>query len=312
MMGYWRKLGLVYAVKPEGRHPKILTHAANPTAVHVSGDVFRIFYSSRDVRNRSSVGGVDLNLVSLDVVRDYVEPFFIHGADGSFYADGVSVGNVYASQGKRYMLFMGWQNPPDGHWRGDIGRLVVNDDLTLDIESEEPFLGMADEDALSLSYPWVHQCDAGGYKMWYGSTSTWDAGNGEMLHVIKGAESIDGHRWTRTGLAVPVELGKYQAFSRPCVLVSREFGWEMWFSYRGSPPRQYRVGYARSADGVDWIISTREPPLDVSDDGWDSEMVEYPYVILHRGRRYMLYNGNGYGKSGFGVAIWESGGFGND
>jgi hypothetical protein len=42
--------------------------------------------------------------------------------------------------------------------------------------------------------------------------------------------------------------------------------------------------------------------FDVSEEGWDSEMMCYPYVFDHKGERYMLYNGNGYGKSGFGIA----------
>jgi len=31
----------------------------------------------------------------------------------------------------------------------------------------------------------------------------------------------------------------------------------------------------------------------------------YPYVFDHAGSRYMLYNGNGYGRTGFGIAILE-------
>ncbi|MFX5506086.1 hypothetical protein ABTD43_18760, partial [Acinetobacter baumannii] len=53
--------------------------------------------------------------------------------------------------------------------------------------------------------------------MWYGSTLAWDAGTGEMLHVIQHASSPDGHHWNRDGLAVPYEIGLAQAFSRPTV-----------------------------------------------------------------------------------------------
>jgi hypothetical protein len=45
--------------------------------------------------------------------------------------------------------------------------------------------------------------------------------------------------------------------------------------------------------------------IGVSASGWDSEMIEYPFVFDHAGARYMLYNGNGYGKSGFGIAVLE-------
>ena len=43
--------------------------------------------------------------------------------------------------------------------------------------------------------------------------------------------------------------------------------------------------------------------IDVSPEGWDSEMICYPYIFEHRGLLYMLYNGNGYGKTGFGLAV---------
>jgi len=32
-------------------------------------------------------------------------------------------------------------------------------------------------------------------------------------------------------------------------------------------------------------------------------MMEYPFVYEHRGLKYMLYNGNGFGESGIGYAV---------
>ncbi len=34
-------------------------------------------------------------------------------------------------------------------------------------------------------------------------------------------------------------------------------------------------------------------------------MIEYPFVFDHKCNRYMLYNGNSYGKTGFGLAVLE-------
>ena len=79
----------------------------------------------------------------------------------------------------------------------------------------------------------------------------------------------------------------------------------MWFSYRSGLGESYRIGYATSRTGSDWELKLSETGIDVSSSGWDSEMIEYPYVFDHRGCRYMLYNGNGYGKSGFGLAIYD-------
>jgi predicted GH43/DUF377 family glycosyl hydrolase len=76
----------------------------------------------------------------------------------------------------------------------------------------------------------------------------------------------------------------------------------MWYSYRGS---RNRIGYADSEDGISWERKDGEAGIDVSASGWDSEMIEYPFVFDHDGERYMLYNGNGYGKTGIGLAVLE-------
>jgi hypothetical protein len=299
----WRKLGRLYCPAESGRHPKLLSHAANPLPVYLEGDVFRVFFSGRDAENRSSVGAVDIDIVTGEVLADHYEPFFQHGPAGSFYADGVSIGNCYSVDGIRYMLFMGWQTRDVSHWRGDIGRLIVRPDLSLELDGADPFLGADSVDPISLSYPWVEEWPSGGFYMWYGSTLTWDAGNREMLHVINTATSRDGHSWRRLGLAVPYEIGKAQAFSRPTVLKDAQGGGEMWFSYRSGTGEKYRIGYAVSPDGIGWRLALDTVGIGVSPDGWDSEMIEYPFVLEHGGQCYMFYNGNGHGKTGFGLAV---------
>ena len=76
----------------------------------------------------------------------------------------------------------------------------------------------------------------------------------------------------------------------------------MWYSFREQKSVQsYRIGYAESIDGLVW---DRKDYLmnnfDVSDEGWDNEMICYPFIFEHKKTLYMLYNGNGYGKTGFG------------
>jgi hypothetical protein len=306
MKNKWKKLGLLYCPSTTNQHPKLMSHAANPLPVFIGGDVYRIFFSGRDVDNRSSVGAVDIDIVSRKIIQEHTHPFFEHGPEDSFYADGVSIGNCYEVDGVRYMLFMGWQNPQGGHWRGDIGRLIVTPNLALKLDSKEPLMGSDSVDPISLSYPWVQKNDNGNYSMWYSSVTAWDAGNGEMLAPIKFASSADGHYWNREGLAIPYELGKAQAFSRPTVVGDLGAGFEMWFSYRSDIGGSYRIGYAFSKDGEKWKLALQDAGIDVSLDGWDSEMIEYPFVFEHQGQQYMLYNGNGYGKTGFGLAVLVS------
>lgn len=306
MNAKWQKLGLLYCPSGNNLHSKLLSHAANPLPVLLKGDVYRIFFSGRDAENRSSVGAVDIDIVKRKVTQEHNKPFFENGPKGSFFADGVSIGNCYKVGDRQYMLFMGWQTPKTGHWRGDIGRLLVRPDLTLELVNDSPFLASDEVDPISLSYPWALEAKGGGFGMWYGSTLTWDAGNTEMLHVINFASSIDGNQWTREGLAVPFEIGIAQAFSRPNIILNAQGEYDMWFSYRSGTGKKYRIGYAKSNNGKNWILALNEAGIDVSAEGWDSEMIEYPFVFDHRDNRYMLYNGNDYGRTGFGLAILKN------
>ena len=65
---------------------------------------------------------------------------------------------------------------------------------------------------------------------------------------------------------------------------------------------KYRIGYSHSNDGINWKNKLDKVGIDLSNSGWDSEMICYPFVFDHKGKRYMLYNGNSYGKYGFGLA----------
>ena len=80
----------------------------------------------------------------------------------------------------------------------------------------------------------------------------------------------------------------------------------MWYSFRAQPGiPTYRIGYAESLDGIKWTRLDHLAGIDVSKEGWDSEMICYPRVFNHQDTLYMLYNGNGYGESGFGLAVLE-------
>lgn len=295
----WRKEGVIFI--PNSLSPLLASHAANPLPVHMEGDIYRVFFSGRDEYNRSSVGAFDYDVAKRQVVQSYSEPFFSYGPPGSFFADGVSVGNCYEADGRRYILFMGWQNFPDAHWRGDIGRLELLPDMTLLLDGTQPFIHSDAFGAISLSYPWVERCDGGRFDMWLGVTETWDAGNGEMLHVLRRAESPNGHSWTLTEEVVPYALGRAQAFSRPTLLCREDGTHDMWYSYRSGNGTTYRIGHSRRVNGA-WTDAPGTAGIDVSDSGWDSEMIEYPFVFCHGGETLMLYNGNGFGRTGIGLA----------
>jgi hypothetical protein len=78
----------------------------------------------------------------------------------------------------------------------------------------------------------------------------------------------------------------------------------MWYSYRGNELiTTYRIGYAESHDGQNWNRMDNRVGIDISESGWDSEMISYPFIFDYKDNYIMLYNGNGYGRTGFGWAI---------
>lgn len=289
----WKKLGRIYQV--ENENPFLVTHASNPLAVHLKDDVFRIYYTGRNVENQSSVSYVDYDMGINQIIYDHKKPIVEHGEPSSFYSHGVSVGNMWEQDGKNFIGFMGWQVPENSHWRGDIGKFDV-------ATGQVSFLmGTSIEDKVSLSYPFILKEDSL-YKMWYGSTLKWTSENGEMIHVIKYATSKDGNLWDHHGIAIPYKIGEAQAFSRPSVLKINNT-YHMWYSFRSGSGEKYRIGYASSFDGVNWNRQRKNFGIDVGEENsWDSEMVCYPYVFKHKNEIYMIYNGNSYGKTGFGLA----------
>jgi hypothetical protein len=148
-----------------------------------------------------------------------------------------------------------------------------------------------------------------GWRMWYVSCDHWlPLGNGfRHFYNIKHRRSQDGIYWEPRATVCIDYANEYEyAISRPSVIRDDRGGYRMWYSFRAQPDIEtYRIGYAESADGLTWTRLDARAGIDVSDSGWDSEMICYPRVFEHQGRLHMLYNGNGYGKSGFGLAVLE-------
>jgi hypothetical protein len=305
-MSRWRKLGLLYGPNSQAtKHIKLISHFSTPVPIHVEKDIYRIFYSGRDELNRSSVGAVEINIKEGTIVQEFSKPFLEFGPRGSFYSEGISLGNCFNYQNTRYISFMGWQNTKNSHWKGDIGKIKVNQDLTLTIEDRYPIIKNDKSLGYSYSYPWVMEVDDQGFIMFYGSTINWDYGNGEMLHTINSSHSLNFLDWESDGTVIQYDVTNIQAASRPAVIKNKHGIYEMWFSYRGPSVKKYRIGYANSLDCRIWKINLEKSGIDVSDRGWDSEMIEYPYVFRHSNQLFMLYNGNGFGSSGFGLAVFD-------
>jgi hypothetical protein len=121
----------------------------------------------------------------------------------------------------------------------------------------------------------------------------------QHYYHIKYADSPDGVVWCRRGdVAIDYTSPDEHAFARPMVLRDAS-SYRMWYAVRGV---RYQIGYAESTDGIRWTRHDDEG-LKAGEASWESDMVEYPWVFEWRDRRYMLYNGNDYGRTGVGLAV---------
>jgi hypothetical protein len=298
----WKKLGHIY--KPDGTRPWGQAFAANPIAEHLWDDRYRIYFSARDVDNRSAIGWVEVDMTSPTVVlAESALPELLPGEDAFFDDSGCSIGCIVPVGEKRYLYYMGWHLTQRVPWQNQLG-LAISDGPGLPFKrwSRFPVLPLNEEDPYTISYPWV-LLENGVFKMWYGSNIAWGKAKEDMRHLIKYAESTDGIHWDRKNtVAIDFGFPGEYAICKPCVLKDGNI-YKMWFCSRGE---RYRIRYAESADGIQWTRVGDKDSIDVSSDGWDSDMIEYPCVFKHDGSQYLLYSGNEYGRAGFGIAVWEA------
>jgi hypothetical protein len=295
----WTDRQLIFA--PTGQAPWIGTHAALPVVQSVN-DRQRLLLSSRDAQGRSHIGCVELSLDQPgEILTIGQRPLLSPGALGTFDDSGVTSSCVVERGDHTYLYYTGWSLGVSVPFYLNIGlALSVDGGRSFERVSQAPLLGCSAVDPYLTASPWI-LVENGTWRMWYVSGTGWSAAPGGARHHyhIKYAESTDGFDWTRRGVVcIDYQSADEHAFGRPCVL--HDAGrYRMWYPYRGE---RYRIGYAESDDGIRWQRLDQKDGLDVSEAGWDSEMVAYPLVLRHRGRLSMLYNGNGYGRSGVGLA----------
>jgi hypothetical protein len=297
----WKKLGRIFC--PDKQYDWMLSHAAVPTAVHLRDNLFRVFFGTRDAANRSHTAFLDIDITQPHRVLSLSrEPVLAPGALGTFDDSGALPSWICRSENNFYLYYTGWNLGITVPFRNAIGLAIGSGECFIRA-SEGPAMDRSFDQPHFVAAPCVLREDDV-WRMWYVACVKWAIVNGSPKHWyhICHTQSSDGIRWRQPGqVSIEFSNDTEYAISRPCVLRDRDL-YRMWYSFRGS---RYRIGYAESQDGVRWHRLDHFSGIDTSGIGWDSEMVAYAFVFDHAGDRYMLYNGNSYGRTGFGIAVLE-------
>ena len=303
----WRKRGLIY--RPDGSIKWSQTHAQAPAPLKINDTTIRVFFSTRNKQGLTQTGYVDLDIDNPKIIKNICkEPFIRLGKPGMHNDRGSMFGSIVVEKEEIKIYFTGWHVPITVDYECTIGLATTKNLDKIDYIFKGPLIYKNIYEPYWVGAPCVIK-EKEQYKMWYISTFDNVEYNGKLepVYHIKYATSLDGIDWKQSN--EPIIKCDYdgEALGRPWV-INEEGKYKMWFSkrgtkdYRSSSGEHYNMAYAESENGIDWIRKDNEVGISTSENGWDSEMIEYGSVYHDERRKYMFYNGNGFGREGFGYA----------
>ena len=301
---FWKKIGLL--LQPNSESAWFKTHVG-PSFVDVMGVSNLLYVTGRDSANQSHIGVFQLTASGhhLSVDECSGRHLFSPGDLGAFDESGVSYPWIVHHDGVIFMYYVGWVAGSRTRFQNYTG-LAISDDggATFRRARNVPVLDRTHEDPYGSGScaVWI---DHEGWKMIYTSFGPWigDDSQARPCYQLKEAISDDGISWHRTGrVVIDFAYPDEHIIGKPMVLRDGNVT-RLWYSHRG---HAYRIGYAESTNGRDFVRMDDRVGIDVSMSGWDSEMIEYAYVFDLNGDRFMIYNGNGFGKTGLGYARLQS------
>jgi hypothetical protein len=307
----WKKEGLIFETK--GQQPWMVSHACVPTVHVLNEDTFRIFFAPRNAKGQSILTYFDVDAYNPKNVRYvHTEPCMPLGKLGTFDDGGIMPCCVVPTENGLYLYYVGWNPSGSVPYRNSIGLAVShNGGQTFERMFDGALVDRSRTEPYFTASPWIMREEENKWHMWYASSTGFVevADKVEPLYIIKYAHSTNGVDWVRENHTCIQPKDQYEANARATVI--KEDGlYKMWYCYRGSfdyrdGPQAYRIGYAESPNARDWQRLDDQAGISYSKTGWDSTMQTYPCVVQHHSKKYLFYNGNGFGKTGIGYAVWE-------
>ena len=302
----WEKKGIIHNVIEKIGWAK--THAQVPTLL-LKKDRLRVYFATRPQPNVTMTSFCDLDLDDLSkVIYVHDKPILELGEPGTFDQHGIMPSSIVEKEGIIYLYYSGWSRSVGVPYSNYTG-LALSDDggMTFKKSFKGPVLDRTKMEIFSATSPEVFF--NGDWHMWYCSGTNWHEINGKYEHTydIKYAVSDDGYNWKQNNKIAISQIDMYEAITKPTVI--ELFGkYHMWYCHRGSfnfrnGRESYKLGYADSIDMINWNRKeVNQVGIFLSEEGWDSEMQAYPAALKIQGDIYLFYNGNSFGRNGFGYA----------
>jgi sucrose-6-phosphate hydrolase SacC (GH32 family) len=313
----WEKLGKIFDLSLMGNNSWMVEQAQNPFAIDLE-ECIRVYFNTRSPKDlngnsQSLVGYVDFSKEEFPkIINVSDQPVLKLGGVGDFDEFGTMAGSVFKIKSKLYMYYVGWTRKVSVPYNWEIG-LAISDDNGMSFKKfrkdpiigstpNEPFL-QAGCSSVIFNYDLYNLFYTSGIKWLFDGTIN----KKESVYQIMKGSSVDGIEWKRDGEPIIKTVIENESQASPTIKYWDD-KWHMLFSYRHSldfrnKERGYRIGYATSVDLINWIRhDDSHSGINVSQKGWDSEMICYPNLFELNNEIYLFYCGNEFGKFGFGVA----------
>lgn len=314
----WTKLGKIFDPTEHVLPNRCVEFAQSPQTL-VLQDRVRVYFSTRE---RDSTGKYLSHVGFADFERDMSrllgvssQPVMALGGLGCFDEHGIFPINVMRDGDRVLAYTTGWNRKVSVSVDAAIGLAISHDDgLTFQRYGAGPVMASSLKEPLLVGDAFVKRY-GDTYHMWYIYGTKWqkfaEAEAPDRVYKIAHASSADGVNWQRDGRQIISDrLNPDECQALPTVICLNGV-YHMYFCYRQAygfrkdSSRGYRLGYAWSSDLENWVRDDSLAGIDVSADGWDAQMQCYPHIFECDGRVYLLYNGNEFGRLGFGLAVLE-------
>jgi len=300
----WKRLGRIVEANPSLEWSQ--QYAAIPTVRVLNDEILRVYYYSMDHDFYGRISYVDVSTSDpTDIIFRSENVLLDIGTPSSFDDGGVCPLQFLQHKNENWLYYLGVQRTEDVPYRYFAGVAKETADATFERFHEHSVLLPTDAEPDIRSAVSIVKEDVL-WRMWYVGASGWIEVNGKSVptYRIHHATSSDGLHWEVDGLdCINFNNEDEFGFGRPWVMKSN-FGFEMYYSVR-TKSMGYRLGYATSEDGYTWERKDSELNFSVGREDWENESVCYPCVVDVNEKRFLFYNGNQNGKTGFGVAVLE-------
>ena len=313
----WKKKGRVF-IPQDVKDRDWLKDFAQAPAVLIFDKFIRVYFACRPLPDEngqyvSYSAFVDLNRTNLfEIVNLAKQPILKLGKRGTFDEFGTYPTSIIRKDDAVWGYYAGWTRCESVPFNVSIGLAISkNNGETFEKIGDGPILSYSINEPFILSGPKIRKFN-NTYYLFYIAGSNWIENNGkpEPVYKIRMATSPDGLNWTKADKnLIEDSIDENEAQASPDVIF-KNGKYHMFFCYRHGlgfrgKEKGYRIGYAVSTDLMNWKREDDKVGIDVSEDGWDAEMISYPHVFELDNKIYMFYLGNQVGKNGFGLAELE-------